>query len=89
MSKEIKITKISDSIWNLPMEFDQESFFGATDEEWEHLANKTGADFIPFNVMQWEYGEHEQEIVIGNDGTVYVIDIDNLEYDETYMKKDN
>lgn len=83
MNEEIKITKIANSIWDLPTEFDQESFFGATDEEWAHLSNKTGADFMPYNVMQWEYGDDEQEIVIGDDGVVYVVDIDEPEYDKS------
>jgi len=65
--------KLANSIWDLPGNFEQESFFGATDEEWTNLCDGVGEDFMPFNVVSWEYGDDELEVIIMEDGSVHAV----------------
>ena len=63
--------KLANSIWELPDYFDQESFFGATDEEWMKLIRKEDYYLMVYNVVEWVYGENEQKLVIYHNGEVH------------------
>ena len=92
----MKTTKLADSIYDLPDLYEQESLTGATDEDWKHLCDGTGQDFMPYNVASWEYGEDGQDIIVMEDGSVHVestvIDmqdcVDEFSCDDAFMYDD-